>query len=74
MSTYRLNMETVGPGKCGRRSLENRDGGAWKMGTVELGKWRRRSLENRIGGAWSGDGGAWKMGTVELGFEALCAL
>ena len=49
-------------------SLENEDGGAWKIemaelgknGTVELGKWRQWSLENGIGGAW-------KMETVELG-------
>ena len=43
-------METVGPGKCGRWSLENRDGGASKIGVVELGKWGRASLDLRLSG------------------------
>ena len=69
--------------KIARRSLENRNGGAWKIETSEVGKWRRRSLENGDVGAWkmetselgkwrrrsleNWDGGPWNMGTVELG-------
>ena len=43
MGISSVGMTSIG---WGRWSLENRDGGAWKMGTVELGKWKRWGLEN----------------------------
>ena len=52
--------------KWRRRRLENRDGGAWKMGSVELGKWKRWSLEN-------GDSRAWMWGSLDaLIWSCLC--